>query len=96
MPFKKGQGRIGGRKKGKPNKTTQAAHEAIELAFEGVGGVKALIEWGKSNQTDFYRLWSRRIPNAQEVTGKDGEDLSFVVQVAPKFSGAEWPQRYKK
>lgn len=33
-------------------------------AFEGVGGVPALIEWGKNpkNQTAFYSLASKLIP----------------------------------
>jgi hypothetical protein len=31
-----------GRKKGVPNKTTVACKEALQLAFQGIGGVSAL------------------------------------------------------
>lgn len=38
-----------GRKKGVPNKTTVACKEALQLAFQGIGGVPALQTWAKLN-----------------------------------------------
>jgi len=62
--------KTGGRKKGTPNRTTASAREAMSLAFEGIGGVGALQTWALENQTEFYKLYGRLIP--QEITGKDG------------------------
>lgn len=45
------------------------------LAFDGIGGVEALKTWAKANQTDFYKLYGRLIP--QEITGKDGGPIDY-------------------
>jgi hypothetical protein len=70
-----------GRKPGTPNKMTATAKEALTLAFQGIGGVPALTEWAKDNQTEFYKIWSRLLP--QEVnaalTGKDGRDIIVKI-----------------
>lgn len=51
-----------GRKKGGLNKSTKAAKEALEMAFDGIGGVPALIEWARDNQTEFYKLFTKLLP----------------------------------
>ena len=71
-----------GRVKGVPNKLTKAAKEAFGLAFDGIGGVPALIKWGKSNRTEFYKLYARLIPT--HVSNPDGTPLNFVLSVPPK------------
>lgn len=43
-------------------KVTRNARDAMAAAFDGMGGVPALVKWGKSNPTEFYRLWARLIP----------------------------------
>jgi hypothetical protein len=73
-----------GRKKGVPNKLTRAAKEAFGLAFEGIGGVPALIKWGKANRTEFYKLYARLIPTEAHVSNPDGTPLNFVLSVPPK------------
>jgi hypothetical protein len=57
-------GLISTSRKGKPNKSTASVKEALEQAFEGIGGVKALINWGNDpkNQTEFYKIWSKLLP----------------------------------
>ena len=70
MPFQKGN-RLGGRKKGVPNKVTVQAREAFQLAFDGIGGAPALQQWGLANLTEFFKLYARLIP--VEHTGKDGD-----------------------
>lgn len=57
--------KTGGRKKGSVNKTTTAVKEALISAFEELGGVPSLVEWGRLNETEFYKLWVKVLP--QEV-----------------------------
>ena len=52
-----------GRPKGSQNRLTRAGREAFMLAFDEVGGVKALTAWARENQTEFYRLYARLIPS---------------------------------
>lgn len=65
MAFKKGEKRpeAAGRKKGSINKTTASVKAALEEAFEGVGGIDALIRFGESNPAAFYALWGKLIPS---------------------------------
>jgi hypothetical protein len=73
-----------GRPKGSPNKLTRAAKEAFGLAFEKLGGIKALTEWGEDNRTEFYKLYARLIPTEQHIGGPDGSPLNFQLFVPPK------------
>lgn len=59
-----------GRPKGVPNKNTTAVKEALNLAFQGIGGVEALIKWGTDNPAQFYPLWVKMLPT--EVSGPGG------------------------
>ena len=67
-----GHPKTGGRVKGTPNKNTASCKEALQLAFEGIGGVPALTEWGRQdeNRGEFYRIWSRIIPQEIQHTGE--------------------------
>ena len=56
-----------GRKKGELNRTTVAVKEALLMAFEGIGGVSALTEWGRENPGDFYRLYVKLLPRQMMV-----------------------------
>lgn len=66
----KGTAKTGGRQKGTLNQSTRAIKEVFENAFEGLGGSQAFIKWGKDNQTEFYKLYARLIP--QDVNAKHG------------------------
>lgn len=72
--------KTGGRKKGVPNKLTQDAREAMQEAFNGVGGVRTLIEWGNENLTEFFKLWGRTIPNEQKVAATHGGKIEVVFR----------------
>jgi hypothetical protein len=52
----------GGSRKGIPNKSTVAVKEALQQAFQGIGGVPALTEWARENQGEFYKLYSKLLP----------------------------------
>jgi hypothetical protein len=79
MAAPKGHPRWGGRQRGTPNKVTAAAREAIELAFDNIGGVPALTEWAKQNQDAFYtRVWPRILPH--QFAGHDAEPITVVIR----------------
>lgn len=81
-----------GRPKGAQNKTTIAAKEAFQMAFDKLGGWERLAQWAASdtdNLKEFYKLYARLIP--QDVT-TGGEKLpSVVVNVPPLPDGG--PER---
>ena len=63
-----------GRPKGKPNKTTTSAKEAILLAAEGLGGVPRMIAWAKEEAANERVFWGSIYPKLvpHEVTGAGG------------------------
>jgi hypothetical protein len=81
--FQPGDARAG-RPRGSANKLTRAAKEAFGLAFEKLGGVKALAEWAEENRTEFYKLYARLIPTEQHIGNPDGSPLNFQLFVPPK------------
>lgn len=38
------------------------ARDSLTAAFDLMGGVPALVRWGRKNPTEFYRIWARLIP----------------------------------
>ena len=38
------------------------AREQLELAFEKMGGVDALVSYGRTDPDGFYKLWSKLLP----------------------------------
>ena len=58
-----------GRPKGIPNKITASAREAFQIAFDGMGGAKALLSWGKDNPDKFYPIYAKLIPVEVAHTG---------------------------
>lgn len=43
-------------------KIMSQARQDLADAFDLMGGVPALVAWGKQHPTDFYRLWAKLIP----------------------------------
>ena len=73
----KGTPKTGGRQKGTQNRTTTAAKEAIEMAAEGLGGYKRMIEWAKEDPINERTFWGTMYPKLLplQVTGNDGAPL---------------------
>lgn len=69
-----------GRPKGSANKSTVAAKEALQMAFEGIGGVAALTAWAlnEKNQGEFYKIYAKLLPIDMKHSG---EIVSRVLQV---------------
>jgi hypothetical protein len=82
--------KTGGRKKGTPNKTTADVREALLFAFDGIGGVPKLIEWGARHPGDFYRLWARLAP--QDVKGSFSINGSIAERLDKALAEIEHAQ----
>lgn len=72
--------KTGGRKKGSLNKLTKKVKRAFSVAFDGLQDdpEKKLLEWGKQNPTEFYKLVARFVPTALEHSGRDGGPIETV------------------
>lgn len=78
-----------GRPKGVPNKSTIAAKEAFQLAFDKMGGWERLAAWAmedRDNMKEFYKLYARLIP--QDVTS-GGDKLPVVQIIRPSHEPSE-------
>ncbi|MDR5813063.1 hypothetical protein QCE62_05595 [Caballeronia sp. LZ033] len=53
------KGRVG---RSGPNKATASVKQALQEAFDELGGVAALVKWGKSDPGAFYGIWSKMLP----------------------------------
>ena len=81
--------KTGGRKPGSKNKTTASIKDALIKAFDELGGVPRLVQWGKTNPNDFYKLWARLAP--QEHTGADGGPIEHEHKGAIVWGSTEVP-----
>lgn len=66
-----------GRKKGVPNKTTQAIKDAITEAFERAGGVDYLVGLAKADPRTFCGLVGKVIP--LQVEGQLDSNVTFTT-----------------
>lgn len=74
-----------GRPKGLPNKNTVAVKEALAAAFEGIGGVPALIAWAETakGRDEFYRLWIKLLPTEINANLEGGITVFINKPPAP-------------
>ena len=61
---------------------TVTVKEAITQAFEGIGGVPALIRWGTANPHAFYPLWARLAPAELNVRAEGFDALAEALRLA--------------
>lgn len=76
--------KTGGRLPGSVNKTTAKAKDALEAAFDGLGGVPFLLTWAKENPTEFFKIWAKLVPRDIEVGTEEGGIVVRVVTGVPK------------
>jgi hypothetical protein len=98
MAAHKGHKKAGGRKKGTPNKLTVSVKGAFKEAFDELGGVAALVQWGKKYPTHFYGLYSKLIPQEIEHSGPGGGPIETlnIVRNAAELSDDELRLRLQK
>lgn len=99
MAQHKGAAKVGGRKKGTPNKRTANAKAAIEQVFNGLGDADGLRDWALSdpdNLKAFYvSIWPKVLPLQVNGPGDDGAHLHKIVRefVNPSRPDASHPDR---
>ncbi len=49
------------------------------MAFDDLGGVAALVEFGKQYPADFYRLWVKLLPTEVNVTSPDDRTVTVNI-----------------
>lgn len=54
--------KTGGRKRGTPNAITRFFREAVQVAYDAIGGDDAFAKWARENPGEFYRIAARLIP----------------------------------
>jgi hypothetical protein len=90
-----------GRKKGVPNKVTKSVREAIEAAFQSVGGEQYLAEQARSNPTGFLALLGKLLPSGASVNvgvqiNEDGrQPFEAILERALHIQGGtpDWKAR---
>lgn len=68
-----------GRPKGAQNKSTRQVKEALQAVYAKKGGDTSLLKWAKENETEFYKLWGRMLP--QEVAGDPENPVHVVSEI---------------
>lgn len=80
MAFKKGQsGNPNGRKPGAPNKTTQAAKDAIAQAATDLGGAERLVAWAKEDPQNERVFWGTIYPKLLPLNIGGDKDNPLVI-----------------
>ncbi|MCY1417854.1 hypothetical protein D9M71_333980 [compost metagenome] len=72
--------KTGGRQKGTPNKTTKEVKDALGEAFVKLGGVAALVRWGKQEPGEFYKLWARMLPHEIKHGVQQEDSLAALLR----------------
>ncbi len=66
--FEEGNNFSTGRPKGSKNKLNTDIKEAFDLAFQGIGGAKALTEWAQSHKSNFFKIYASMHPRKLQAT----------------------------
>ena len=74
--------KTGGRQAGTPNKLTKTVKEVFTTVFTNLqeDSEVNLMEWGKKNPTEFYKLCAKLIPAAVEMKAEvEGVEQVFKI-----------------
>ena len=81
MARPKGLPKTGGRAPGTPNKETRSVRAAVQEAFDNMGGIDGLSDWGRDNPTEFYKVWARLIPIEANIKHEGGISITVATGV---------------
>lgn len=74
--------KTGGRKAGTPNKITQTLTQAIDVAFDAVGGAQYLQRVAADDPKAFCALLGRRLPKDTNISLDVGPTLAQLIERA--------------
>lgn len=83
MPFLKGRAKTGGRAPGKQNRFTGLMKEAIQVAYNGLGGHAGFTAWAVANPSDFYKIAARLIPVEHRHEEQDDKVTIIIHKLTP-------------
>lgn len=83
----KGRPKTGGRTKGTPNKLTRTVKEAIEIAFDKVGGPEYLARMAEEQPVAFMTLLGKVIPNQVEAKVDMQPGYVFKIETVSSDDG---------
>lgn len=82
--------KMGGRKKGVPNKVSTTVKENVIQVFQQLGGAKAMAEWAKENPTHFYNLYAKLLPQDVHKTVEHKVPTSIVFNAVDMSRQVEY------
>ena len=81
MPFRPGKVKTGGRRKGVVNRLTGTFRDAVQVAYNDVGGHEAFTRWAKKHPTEFYKIAARLIP--VEIRDYSDKVVNVIIRRDP-------------
>ena len=81
MARPKGSPKLGGRKKGTPNKVSASIKECILEVHKQLGGVDAMLDWAKDNPEAYYTKLLPRIIPTTHAGSKDEPPIQHELSV---------------
>lgn len=87
MPFQPGHPKHGGRKVGTPNQFTAKLKEAMEFAFEEMGGQDGFLQWARREPRAFYQIIMRSMPKDVRVSAEDGGPIRIILHTGNPEKG---------
>ena len=89
-----------GRPKGARNKITNLAKEAIQMAFDQLGGVDALVEWVKADKANAFAFYTKVYPRLLPRPAVDVEPVEEkplqAVKGAFTWRTPDWAKKAAK
>lgn len=76
---------------GAKGKMGATAKENVITVFNRIGGLKAMAQWAQDNQTEFYKMYGRLVP----------QQIDMDVNMKPKdvtanpLTPQEWDETYE-
>jgi predicted sulfurtransferase len=79
-----------GRPLGSKGKASKSAKENVLAVFHRLGSTAAMAKWAQENQTEFYKMYARLIPQQIDM---DVRQKPCDVSAEP-LKPDEWDQKY--
>ncbi len=95
--FEEGNNFSTGRPKGSKNKMNTDIKEAFDLAFQGIGGAKALTEWAQSHKSNFFKIYASMHPKKIQASVEHRHEnfINWIQeQEAEKLEGKGKPTMF--